>query len=229
MVLPKLDSVNSMICSGLDTIGIRMPNHPYALAIIDSLGTPIAAPSANIFSKTSPTKADHVRESFASEGIFVVDGGTCTVGIESTVVRPDFDSGSNLIEILRPGAISKSDIQKVVGDNFQINFVETLASPGNVKHHYMPNIPLVIHQTELEDDEEHLALIRNELKKDSLRIHKMDLSPIGVLAARQLYQKLRDGSNSGADLISFKIPCPIDEKWEAILDRLKRAATFDFC
>lgn len=228
MVLPKLEEVNSLICSGLKTVGIRMPNHPAALAIIEKLGTPVAAPSANIFSKTSPTTADHVRESFSNDSVFVVDGGPAEVGIESTVIRPSFGSDVKLIEILRPGAISKSALQNVVGENYLIKFVEALASPGNVKHHYMPEIPLVIHQQELDGFSSDLAQLQERLKKEVLKIHRLDLSRDGVIAARQLYQRLRDGSNSGADLISFKLPPDLDETWDAIYDRLKRAATFDF-
>src|SRR5580658_8110371 len=106
LVLPKKTAIPGIVTAGLTTVGIRMPNHPLALELIEQAGVPIAAPSANRFGELSPTTAEHVRAAFGSE-VDVLDGGPCQVGIESTVVAVD---GGGL-KLLRPGMISLGDLE----------------------------------------------------------------------------------------------------------------------
>ena len=106
LILPKAESVNSLITSGLETLAIRFPNHPAAIQLITQVG-PLAAPSANKFGQTSPTEAHHVRKEFRSVDVFVVDGGPCEIGIESTVL--EVGSNQDSVSILRPGRIGVID------------------------------------------------------------------------------------------------------------------------
>ena len=107
MVLRKQDSCPVNVTAGLPTVGVRMPNHPIALALIEAAGVPVAAPSANRFTGLSPTTADHVRAAFG-DAVPVLDGGPCTVGIESTVVAIEGDK----LKLLRPGMISFGEIEQ---------------------------------------------------------------------------------------------------------------------
>ena len=107
LVLRKQDTCPEIVTAGLPTVGVRMPNHPIALALIEAAGVPIAAPSANRFTGLSPTTAEHVRAAFG-DAVPVLDGGPCTVGIESTVVAIEGDK----LKLLRPGMISFGEIEQ---------------------------------------------------------------------------------------------------------------------
>jgi tRNA threonylcarbamoyl adenosine modification protein (Sua5/YciO/YrdC/YwlC family) len=107
LVLPKKSLVPDNVTAGLPTVGVRMPNHPIALALIEQAGVPIAAPSANRFTELSPTTPDHVRAAFG-DAVPVLEGGPCTVGIESTVVA--IENGK--LKLLRPGMISLGEIER---------------------------------------------------------------------------------------------------------------------
>ncbi len=109
LIAPKAEMVSSLITSGLDTVALRLPNHPVAQEILQKLQMPVAAPSANMFGRTSPTSASHVEKEFSGE-VPVVDGGPSQVGVESTVVCWDPNSPQTL-HILRPGGVSRSDLQ----------------------------------------------------------------------------------------------------------------------
>ncbi|NDF16271.1 threonylcarbamoyl-AMP synthase, partial [bacterium] len=106
LVLPKHPSLNPLITSGLDTVGVRMPAHPIARQLIEKCGFPLAAPSANKFGKTSPTKAEHVRKGFEKEDLLILDGGQSEVGLESTVVALAREGDKDVVTILRPGAVT---------------------------------------------------------------------------------------------------------------------------
>jgi L-threonylcarbamoyladenylate synthase len=110
-ILPKNNHISDKISSGLETVGIRMPNHPQTLELINKLGHPIAAPSANKFKKTSPTCAQDVEAEF--QNIFVIDGGPCDIGIESTILG--FDDSK--ISVYRPGMVTKSQIEEILSIN----------------------------------------------------------------------------------------------------------------
>jgi L-threonylcarbamoyladenylate synthase len=225
MVLPKNKNLNSKITSGLETVGVRFPKHTMAQKLIHTLGSPLAAPSANLFGKTSPTSADHVRKEFGDK-VFVLDGGVCEVGLESTVIG--FDQHETIINIYRPGFITADDLRKTLKDfNRQVlvTYSESKVAPGQLEHHYMPAIPLVILRNkkigELENE------LKTHLKLAQWNPKELIFNNDPVLAARELYQELRKISASGANLIYVtEKPEHVEGLWVAIWDRLKKAASY---
>jgi L-threonylcarbamoyladenylate synthase len=231
LVLPKNPRINTLITAGLDTVGIRMPSHPVARALIELCRVPLAAPSANKFGKTSPTKADHVRKGFEKEELFILDGGQSEVGLESTVVELSREGEKAIVTILRPGAITEILLSEALterGEPFEIRKKSSLASPGNVEHHYMPNIPLVIVV------QEELSLkqkTRDEICQDfqlerNVRGAELKLDKNPRLAARSLYVRMRECSDSGDSFIYvFRRKEQEGGLWDAIWDRLNRASS----
>ena len=212
IVVPKNTQIEGIITAGLDRVGIRVPNHPIALKIIQQTG-PLAAPSANMFTKTSPTNAQHVEIEFEGK-VPVVDGGQCDVGIESTVVGL-FEKE---IKIYRPGIISKEDIQKVVGSEVYIEHAASPVAPGQIKHHYMPKLPLII--TDSKDN------LPEKININKCNIWNVEETP--ELTARLLYSKMRD-LDSENDFMIFIIPREkfLMETWSGIKNRLEKAATYN--
>ncbi len=226
MILPKSKYVNPKITSGLETVAVRFPKHPIALKLINKLGNPVAAPSANLFGKTSPTTAEHVRKEFGDD-VMVLDGGACEIGLESTVIG--FDSNYLLIKIYRPGSITKEMLREALqGYIKEISIFEEQSpvAPGHLKHHYMPSIPLVIiGDHELEDPK-----LQDEIK---IKLNIQTIKPIELvlhndpaIAARELYHNLRRCGESGANLIFVREKKDYqDNLWAAIWDRLRKAAS----
>ncbi len=250
IVISKSNRVSDVITSGLTRVGIRMPKHPMALALIKGVGVPLAAPSANKFGKTSPTKAIHVEREFQKENIAVIDGGDSEVGIESTVLLVK-TSGENLeLSILRHGAITKTQIEMfLTAKNISFKFVQEVSkmeSPGHMKHHYMPEVPLVMIDEKFFTDKATLiSLIGKNLnnlpdivedvkivkpKGEIKNLQELELGDDPSLAARFLYAKLRELSeNKSADLIYFvKKPQHTSEEWLGIMDRLTKASSLIF-
>jgi L-threonylcarbamoyladenylate synthase len=141
LVLPKSSIVPGIVTSGLDTVGIRMPNNAHALALIKQSQSPIAAPSANKFGQLSPVSAHHVKKQLPLVD-YILDGGLTTVGIESTIVAID----GNYCQLLRPGFITLDDIEHAFPGTFVFNHAkpEKMVSPGLLKSHYSPQKPLYI-------------------------------------------------------------------------------------
>ncbi len=142
-MLPKTSNVPEIVTSGLSSVAIRCPAHPVARQLIQAAGFPLAAPSANRFGKLSPTTARHVVESFGEEVPLVLDGGPCSVGVESTIVSLIHDPPL----LLRPGGISREQLVAVLG-----NLVDSVPpqagpclAPGTLRSHYAPHTPLEIH------------------------------------------------------------------------------------
>ncbi|MBY0416095.1 MAG: threonylcarbamoyl-AMP synthase [Bdellovibrionales bacterium] len=220
LILEKSDKVNDLITSGLSTVGIRMPNHPVALDLIKAFGSPLAAPSANKFKKTSPTSAQHVKDEFG-ESVYVLEGGSCTVGLESTILYINEQDNELAIEVLRKGFISLSEIEKVLNENGlhskSANLLNSILAPGNMKDHYMPKKPLVILN-------EGKSLKDINLKFESFV--EMSLSKSPEIAARELYSHLRLAGAGSEDIIIFKkMLWHTGELWEAVFDRLSKAAS----
>lgn len=142
LVLPKAAAVPDLVTAGLPTVAIRMPRHPLALELIRRAGTPVAAPSANAFGFTSPTNVRHVLDHLAGKVDMVLDGGSCPVGIESTIVSLAGESPL----LLRPGGIPAEDIEAVTGPLARAshNGSGTVAAPGMLPRHYAPRTPLTI-------------------------------------------------------------------------------------
>jgi L-threonylcarbamoyladenylate synthase len=223
-ILPKHPTLNPMITSGLETVGVRMPNHPLALEFLSRLPNPVAAPSANMFGKTSPTQASHVRAEFADE-VFVLDGGECQVGVESTVIG----FKENQIVIYRPGGVTKEALQSALATDGHTQYTviedESPIAPGHLEHHYMPEIPLVITDTKAKFDQ--VALMK-ELAITEWKPIELKLSPKPEIAARELYAQLRRASESGANLIFVRFnPNHLSGLWSAIWNRIEKAATLN--
>lgn len=147
MILPKSDIIPNEVCAGLDTVAIRMPSHPIAHEIIKKCGFPLAAPSANTSGKPSPTTAAHVMNDMDGKIAAVVDGGSCSVGVESTVVT----LACPVPRVLRPGGVTPDQLRAVLGeveiDKAVFKALESgekVLSPGMKYKHYSPNAHVII-------------------------------------------------------------------------------------
>jgi len=208
LVLPKVSAIPDIVTAGLPTVGIRVPNHPLALALIREAGVPIAAPSANRFMSLSPTTAQHVREAFG-EAVPVVDGGPCQVGIESTVVS--IVRGN--IELLRPGMITIEDVERAGAPQGAAH-----PAPGMHPRHYSPRTPLVL---SAQPDPLGAYAWINLPAKAARPIHMP--TDANAYAAR-LYSVLHDLDREGWPVICVEPP-PDTIEWAAVRDRLNRASS----
>ena len=207
VVLPKRPEVPDIVTAGLPTVGLRMPAHPLALALIRAAGVPIAAPSANRFTGLSPTLAAHVAGSLAE---FVLDGGPSEVGIESTVVSL---AGEPLL--LRPGVIPLPEIEALIGP-LPVAAPPSEAAhpaPGMHERHYRPTTPLYLLHTGDRPPAGRGAWLRLG--------HEMPAEPRPYAAA--LYETLHRLDRQGLDWIAVERP-PDTPEWAGVLDRLRRAA-----
>jgi L-threonylcarbamoyladenylate synthase len=202
----------------LDTVGIRMPDHPIAVALIRAAGLPIAAPSANLFTALSPTTAEHVRRGLGPHLAMVLDGGATRVGIESTVLSL---SGSEPM-LLRPGMISQADLEQVIGPVrvYSGEAAEAHPSPGMHRKHYTPRTPLVLIDREglPEGRGAYLWITRTRPSARSIRMPD-DAAAYAAL----LYDTLHELDSLGLDWIAVERP-PSGIMWAGILDRLQRAS-----
>ncbi|WP_438961199.1 L-threonylcarbamoyladenylate synthase [Nonlabens sp.] len=163
LVLPKSDQVPNLITAGKDTVGIRIPNHSLTIELLRQLDFPIAAPSANPFTKISPTTAQHVADYFKNELHLVLDGGACKNGIESTIVG--FEDEKPVV--YRLGSISMEAIEKVIGTVTLKNKKETAPqAPGMMARHYAPRTQLIL------VDDIHNAIAQHPDKNIGLLLHE---------------------------------------------------------
>lgn len=215
IILPKNNLlVSDLITSGLPNVGLRMPKHEITLKLIEKIQTPLAAPSANLFGKTSPTNAQHVESEF-DQKIATLDGGSCQVGIESTIVY--LDESQLAFNILRPGMISKEEILEIIPNYTFQSKLET-SSPGDLPFHYQPTIPLFLIPEILSSKDRKLI--------QSDRIAFLKLSEYPDIAARELYSMLRQySSDSSFDAIALEYFNTIKDvpAWQAIVNRLTKA------
>ncbi len=227
LIVKKTAEVSSVITSGLDTVALRCPNHPVALAILGAINVPIAAPSANRFGRTSPTTAAHVLSEFA-DAVSVVDGGPCEIGLESTVVSAQVDNGKWKISILRPGGVSRQnlfDVLKREKINFTLQRESSVASPGHLNAHYRPNSPLVLLTNEIWSDSIRKS-VEEKLGRSLRGWQELQLHASAQQTARELYENLRRLSQ-GPDYAIWlnRTADHASDDWEAIWDRLERASS----
>lgn len=229
LIAKKADSINPLITSGLDSVGLRCPRHPETLKLLSQIEGGLAAPSANKFGKTSPTLSSHVFEEFGDE-VAILEGGACEVGIESTVAGVVKDEEGHKVLIYRPGFYTAQSLQKVLdeaGIKAKVSYAESPVAPGQLKHHYMPNIPLVI-LAENTDWNEAKSKIEGKLGKKVLNPAMWGLDSDPRLASRELYQDLRNFSFFGHDLIVIKRDSTqMSEDWNGIWNRLNKAKSFE--
>lgn len=224
LVLPKTELVPDIVTSGNPTVAVRMPNHSVALQLIEMSGRPIAAPSANKFGHLSPTEAAHVAKYLGDKVDMILDGGKCSVGVESTIVQYYNDE----FYLLRHGGLSKEEIEREIGD-IKIGIADENKpnSPGQLPFHYSPNTPLKFFAEKFLDENKKIGvLFFKENKHEFPFADARVLSPNGNLreAAANLFSFLHDLEKENLDLILVE---PIEEKGlgRAIMDRLRKATT----
>ncbi len=207
LVMKKAPMVPDIVTANLDSVGIRMPNHPMALALIRQAGIPIAAPSANRFTEISPTTAQHVKESLGDAVDLILDGGPTDVGIESTVVSLHRHPPM----ILRPGMISRHDLEHSTGLHWEIqkDKPHIVESPGQHPRHYAPRTKLY--------------LLDEGITPVHGRGRVIDMPHDPANYAARLYAELHTADSEGWDWIALRKP-PETEEWAAIRDRLARAS-----
>ena len=222
VVVPKRSSVDDLITAGLESVGVRMPRHPVALELLGMLRAPFAAPSANRFKHTSPTASDHVRSEFPGTDLFVLEGGECDVGIESTVIEC---TERSKLRILRPGVITREMIkQKLEGLDVQISVEESGASPGHMAEHYMPSLPLVV-VNRAPSAALHEKILR-ELSLGGGVGAEIVLDDSPLIAARDLYRQMRAERGTNVSyLYVLRGDNQVGELWDAVWNRLGKAAT----
>ena len=219
LVLPRKSdcSISLLASAGLDTLAVRIPNHPLAQALITAANTPIAAPSANCSGEISPSTAEHVMQSLGEKVDTILDGGPCRVGIESTVI----DLSGSTPTLLRPGGIVCEELEKVIGPIVLSDGSEDKnRSPGMLERHYAPSIPLRLNAKKANPGEAFLAFGSKVNARHTNLSHMGDLKE----AAANLFAMLRmlDQPNFRGIAV-MKIPTT--GLGVAINDRLKRAAT----
>ncbi len=219
LILPKKkdSGVSLLTTAGLDTLAIRVPAHPIAQHILKNLVFPLAAPSANPSESLSPTTMEHVQQAFPD--LYVLNGGPCIVGLESTIV----DLTQKVPVILRPGSVTLQEIEAVLGCQLGTNTDKTIKSPGQLKRHYAPSIPLRLNVTHLNPKEALLSFGAHDLKG---AIREINLSPQGDLqeAAANLFAALAKLDSSEYESIAV-LPIPPQGIGLALNDRLKRASS----
>lgn len=229
LIATKNDTVNSLITSGLDSVGIRCPQHDLTLKLLAKMDGGLAAPSANKFGKTSPSHARHVFEEFGNE-VSILDGGSCQIGIESTVAGIEKNKDEWKVLIYRPGHFTAQMLKTILNEQnikATVEYAESPVAPGQLKHHYMPNIPLVIVSEKFQWDKDKQQ-IEKQLGEKFSRPAFWNLSADPRLASRELYQDLRKFSNDGHDIILVQKKSHYEtEDWLGIWNRLEKAKTFE--
>jgi L-threonylcarbamoyladenylate synthase len=229
LVLKRAPAVGDVITGGQDTVAVRIPSHPIARQLLNGFGGGIAAPSANRYGQVSPTRAEHVREEFGNGVKIVLDGGDCRIGLESTIVLCVGD----VPRLLRPGSITLSQLRTVVPGIVSGADPSAPRAPGTTPRHYSPKTPvalvpsrrLVDVMREFTDEDEKVAVL--SLRPPTTANRYMTWINAGSrpdIYARNLYTHLRT-----LDKLSCKVllveEVPAGEQWDAIRDRLKRAAS----
>jgi len=224
LLLPKRQNIPSLVTSGLDTVGLRCPNHPLTRALLQQLDFPLAAPSANPFGYISPTSAAHVNAQLGNRIPYILDGGPCEVGIESTIVG--FDGEQTVVH--RLGGITVEQIEEVVGPvSVHIHSTSNPQAPGQLASHYAPRKPLLLGSLPaLLQAHAHRQVGILSFQTDYRHAHQVVLSPAGNLreAAQKLFTALRELDGEDVDIILAE-RVPHEGLGRAINDRLQRAAT----
>lgn len=239
LVLPKKPSIPDIVTSGLDTVGVRMPAHPMALELLRSLDFPLAAPSANPFGYVSPTTAQHVTDQLGGKIPYILDGGPCAVGVESTIIgwephltphTPHLTPHTSPWVLYRAGGIPVEALEAILGPLVLAPLSPGkglgVRAPGMIESHYAPRKPLLVGDVPAllrEQAGKHCAVISFTAHHDAWRCET--LSPSGDVsqAARKLFATIRALDAGDADVILAEV-FPNKGLGRAINDRLRRAA-----
>lgn len=224
LLLPKSDQVIDIVNAGKDEVAVRIPNHPMTLQVLKELNYPVAAPSANPFGYISPTQASHVDEQLGDRVNYILDGGNCENGIESTIVG----IRNNQINIFRLGAITADEISNVTGEVVSLhNSSSDPLAPGMLPYHYAPRTPIMIEEEWKERwSETHLGIIHHSWAKADEMKHSIRLSTGNrwKSAGSRLYQSMYDLDQKKLEGIIIQ-RFPNEGLGPTLNDRLKRAAT----
>ena len=225
LILRKQPSVPDVVTGGQDTVGLRCPAHPLARELLRRFGGGLAAPSANRFGRISPTSAQHVRDEFGDAVPLVLDGGDSDVGIESTIV----DLSGETARILRPGGISREQIEQAIGPVAIGGHAHSPRASGTLEAHYAPRTPMLLLAR---------AALEREAGQQRAFGKRVAVLAVGALPERSegltlpddarayahgLYAALRSLDARGDNLLLVERP-PDDEAWIAVHDRLRRSA-----
>jgi L-threonylcarbamoyladenylate synthase len=223
MVLPRRPIVPDLVTSGLPSVAVRMSTHPVFRAVLERLGKPVAAPSANRFGRISPTAAEHVLEELGGRIPLILDGGPCAIGVESTVVAP----GEGVLRLLRVGPVTAEELSAIAPVQAAGPLIE---APGQLASHYAPRTPLRLLEDAAEADEWKgpgnaglLAWSRTERPPQFSTMEVLTHSSDPREAATRLFAAMRRLDALGLDLILAEPPPP-HGLGVAIIDRLRKAA-----
>ena len=243
LILRRSGRVPENVTGGQDTVGLRVPDHPVARALLMELGPEraVAAPSANRFGRISPTTAAHVKEELGEAVDMILDGGPCRVGLESTIVG--FDGKTPVI--LRPGGIPMEELAEILGKNIAgpSSMTRTVRVSGSLASHYAPATPLELFRAELlwqrarelEAGGARVGVVtwsspdlrqregRENKNQENKNLVHFSMPAEAVSYGRLLYASLRQWDHEGFDHLLVEFP-PDDSAWAAIGDRLRRAS-----
>jgi L-threonylcarbamoyladenylate synthase len=233
LVLPKKPNVPGEVSAGLDTVAVRVPAHPVALALLRTARLPIAAPSANLSMGVSPTTAQHVAKGLGDRVDLILDGGRTGVGIESTVI----DLTAEPAVVLRPGAVTRQELSRVLDEDVRVGAAVSASqarpSPGMMERHYAPNARVVLVAA---GDHAHADRLAREARAGGERVGVIDFGALthdfdehvamprdSAAYAQALYATLHAFDDAGCALIVVE-RVPEDSSWDGVRDRLSRAA-----
>jgi L-threonylcarbamoyladenylate synthase len=228
LVLPRSESVHDEVTGGQDTVAIRIPSHPMARQLLDAFGGGIAAPSANRFGRLSATRPEHVQDEFGDAVKVILDGGECQVGLESTIVS----CLNGEVRLLRPGSITLGALRQVVGAVVIGADKGSPRVPGSMAAHYAPGTPLTIVPggeldalaESLSEGGQRIAVLAQRLPLKTYQfVTWINAGRRAESFGHDLYANLRTLDKAGCVRILVQ-EVPGDERWDAIRDRLSRAA-----
>jgi L-threonylcarbamoyladenylate synthase len=225
LLLKKSARVSDVVTGGLATVGIRMPNQPMFLKLLDLGRTAYAAPSANPYKQLSPVSAEQVMAGLGGKIAAIVDGGFCTVGVESTIL----DLSQMPYRILRRGPLSRSELQQAGGVDIESPEIHDVAVSGNVQDHYQPKTPLhlvsrselAVHRAKNLPNAAYLSISADGVSSGGPLHVDMPNNPAGY--AKLLYKTLYELDKQRPAVIWCETP--VGEQWEYILDRLRKASS----
>lgn len=238
IIMKKSDKIGSEVSAGLDTVAVRMPSNPVARALIARAGVPVAAPSANTSGKPSPTAARHVYEDMNGKIDYIIDGGRCDVGVESTVL----DLSGDAPAILRPGGVSAAMLEPIIGyvisGERHVDGAEVPRAPGMKYRHYAPKAQVCVLEYTNELDTEGVCALAKEYRSRGKRVGVLNCADTGNIYnadvyiyggntskeyAANLFYALRSFDEQGADVVLCPM-CLDDDMSSAVKNRLYKAA-----
>lgn len=227
LILPRTARVLDQVTGGQDTVGLRIPSHPIAQQLLQAFGGGIAAPSANRFGRVSPTRAEHVREELGAQVDLVLEGADCEVGLESTII----DLSHDLPRLLRPGAVTREQIEAVLGTTLSDPGSNAPRASGSLESHYAPQARLVVVPVQeriacaadLAQRHAKIALLAPAQTAPPRGVILIPLPDDPVLFAQRLYAAFRMADAEGCP-VAVVSPPRESGLGEAILDRLRKAS-----